>query len=33
MGAGVAIAGGLAIQAAGFPGYGGTAIASFAAIC
>jgi uncharacterized membrane protein YeaQ/YmgE (transglycosylase-associated protein family) len=33
MGAGGAIAGGLAIQAAGFSGYGGTAIATFAAIC
>jgi uncharacterized membrane protein YeaQ/YmgE (transglycosylase-associated protein family) len=33
MGAGGAVAGGLAIRAAGFSGYGGTAIASFGAIC
>jgi uncharacterized membrane protein YeaQ/YmgE (transglycosylase-associated protein family) len=33
MGAGGAIAGGLAIQAAGFSDYGGTAIATFTAIC
>jgi uncharacterized membrane protein YeaQ/YmgE (transglycosylase-associated protein family) len=33
MGPGGAVAGGLAIQAAGFSGYGGTALATFAAIC
>jgi uncharacterized membrane protein YeaQ/YmgE (transglycosylase-associated protein family) len=33
MGVGGAIAGGLAIRAAGFSGYGGTAFATFAAIC
>ena len=33
MGAGGAVAGGLVIQAAGFSGYGGTAFATFVAIC
>lgn len=33
MGAGGAMAGGLAIRAAGFSGYGGTVVATFAAIC
>ena len=33
MGAGGAVAGGLVIQASGFSGYGGTAFATFVAIC
>ena len=33
MGAGGAMGGGLAVQAVGYSGYGGTAVAAFAAIC